>query len=350
MTDIVMNALWKLSKNRSHLKSANLIERLCEITQLSISDIRAILRQLSKDGAITGVSAEGYPLGNIHIIAVQPERTLSKIERSWKSALLDSGYAEGDITPLLKCADYLDGMSSNNITKLLRGITFIKNNLGDFLDEDPYVVSARYLLGSAKALKVLGDAFGIPLSAFRGRVAYAVVAGPADPEALIFIENVAPFEIFCNTPESDKIMAIATFGYSLGWNSLARDIRSEKLVHLTRKGAPVHLKNVIDNKPSFFWGDLDKEGLNIFMQLKKAIPSLQLSALYLPMIEAIKTDESHYYKKLFGKENQRVIKSNDALLMNLSTLCSERAVDQEIVTDRHIVELCRQPLVIQDIV
>jgi hypothetical protein len=344
-----MNALWKLSKKRSHLKSTNLIERLSEITQLSISDIRATFRQLAKDGAITGVSTEGYPLGNIHIVAVPPERKLSKTEQLLKSTLLEFGYQEKNIPSLLKCADYLDGMSYNDIKKLLTGIAFIKDNLVELLDEDPYVVSARYLLGSAKALKVLGDAFGIPLSAFRGRVAYAVVAGPSDPETLIFIENVAPFEMFCSTSEADKIMAVATFGYSLGWYSLARDIRSEKLVHLTRKSTPVHLKNVIDDKPSFFWGDLDQEGLNIFVQLKKSIPSLQLSALYLPMIEAIKGDQAHQYKKLFGKENQRQLKSDDTLLMKLSALCSKKAVDQEVVTNREIVELCRKPLIIQDI-
>lgn len=349
MKDAVLDALWKISKNSSHIKPSRLIERLNKATGLSISDLKAALGELVREGIINGVSQRGEPIGNVHILTEPPEKPLSGTEELWKAALMQVGYAEKDVRGFIKCADYLDGLSTKDMMNLIDGIGKIKANLENLQHEDPYIVSARHLLGSAKALKAVGDAFGLPLSTFQGRVAYAVVAGPPDPEAILFIENVAPFEEFCLTSASNRIMAVATFGYSLAWNNLSQELRSEKLVHLVRKGNPRHLKDVIDTKPAFFWGDLDQEGLNIYTQLKKVIPTLKLSALYLPMIESLENNQSHPYGKLAAKEKQRKIRSDDPLVAKLAALCERRAVDQELVDSILIMELCCKPLTVQDL-
>jgi predicted transcriptional regulator len=344
MKNKVLEVLWKISKNHSHIKPSNLIERLCKATGLSITDVKAELGQLVKEGSVTGVSLKGDPLGNIRILASKPEIKRSETEEKWRSALIKRGYEGNDLHRLLKCAEYLEGMSEADMYNLLIGIEKIRENQETLFDEDPYIVSARYLLGSAKALKVIGDPFGLPFSSFRGRAAYALVAGPENPEAVLFIENVAPFEKFCSSPAVERTMAVSTYGYSLAWNNLALKLRSKDLISLPRKGRPPLIWNVIETKPLFFWGDLDQEGLNIFIQLRKVLSTLQLSALYLPMIDALTNGKSHEYGKLSDKENQRKVKSEDTEIKKLSKLCESRSVDQEFVEDLQIEKLCNKSL------
>lgn len=89
-----------------------------------------------------------------------------------------------------------------------------------------------------------------------------------------------------------------------------------------------------------FWGDLDLEGLRIFLRLQKILPQLTLSALYEPMLMSVKTPEtSHPYSKVTAKNNQseRDIPSQNPALSILVNACKNRAVDQEQVTQDNIV-------------
>lgn len=344
MKNQLLIALWNFTENRSYLKPTGLIDRLSKTTGLSIVDVKTSLGQLAKDGKIKGVTRRGDITGNVQVLAIPPKPALSELQQKWRDELNRQGYTYTDIDRLTLLADYLDGMTGTDMKKLLDGIDHIKNNMSKLIDQDPYVVSARYLLSSSKALRVMADSFGISFSEFKGRNAYIVVAGPAEPEAILFIENKAPFENFCASDASEKIMGVATFGYDLSWSGVAKDLRSEKVIHLIRKGSPPHLREVIDSKPSYFWGDLDREGLMIYMQLQQAIPELKLSALYRPMIDALKQGRGHPYGRLSGKDGQRMVVSNHELINGLARLCANGAVDQEVVDVDQIADRAGKPL------
>ena len=344
MKDQVLIALWKFVKKRSHLKPTGLINRLSNITNLSIVDIKTSLGQLAKEGKIKGVTHRGDITGNVQVLAIPPKPIITELQQKWRDELSKRGYASTDIDQLTVLADYFDGMTEIDMEKLLDGIDHIKKNMPKLIDQDPYVVSSRYLLSASKALRVLADSFGVSFSEFKGRMADIVVAGPNEPEAILFIENKAAFENFCMSDASERIMGIATFGYDLSWSGVAKDLRSDKIIHLIRKGSPPHLKEVIDSRPSYFWGDLDREGLLIYMQLQQSIPGLQVSALYGPMIDALKQKNGHPYGKLSDKDGQRMVTSSDELIIGLARLCANRAIDQEVVDVDQIAGLAGKSL------
>lgn len=68
---------------------------------------------------------------------------------------------------------------------------------------------------------------------------------------------------------------------------------ADRLVPLIRKGNPPSPKVLLGHSKILFWGDLDKEGLRIYTSLRKGLPALRASALYLPMLEAMERGVSH---------------------------------------------------------
>jgi len=105
---------------------------------------------------------------------------------------------------------------------------------------------------------------------------------------------------------------------------------------LVRKGNPPKVEKLLGHSNIYFWGDLDLSGLRIYDNLKLHLPSLRLSALYLPMIESLKKGFCHPYTKLVGKagqkeEERRKSALKDPLAMHLAEMCSDQGVDQEIV-------------------
>lgn len=92
----------------------------------------------------------------------------------------------------------------------------------------------------------------------------------------------------------------------------------------------VDLKAAIDQLPTFFWGDLDREGLRIFESLREQIPNLALSAAYEAMaIRCSNPTLCHPYHRLFEKEGQRFPRGSTPESAHLGQVCCERAVDQE---------------------
>lgn len=343
--EIIHNSLLRRMQGKKHIKSSGLLQALSLETGLSVADVKHYLGKLQRDGRISGsVNGKGDLFGQIIVIGELPKRELSTTEQAWKQALIEEGLFE-DTESLMNCASVVQGLSSDDLKSLLNGIKELKKTAKSTSTQDPYVASARYLLGSAKALQRLGTAFSVPFSQFAGRAAYVVAAGPKEPECILFIENQASFEMFCTSEVVSSAMGVMTFGYGLSWSGIADSIGRRNIVQLIRTGTPPELTEVIQQTPCYFWGDLDREGLNIFLQLKAKIPQLRLSALYLPMIDMVKDmSRSHPYCQLAEKVNQRLLTSEDALVSKLAELCSNRAVDQEALDISEFLSLYRKEL------
>lgn len=343
----LLDVLFRLANGKRYLNGKGIVDRLCKETLYPSADIKHLLGKLAQQNMIEGVTLRGEAIGRIGILIEPPETKLSETDILWQTALNECGYQQNEQGILFKCADALVGLTLEDMRHLLRGVGEIKKNKLSLGSSDPFDVSARHLLGSAKAIQCIGDAFGISYSSFTGRTSYVVVAGPQNPEAILFVENVASFESFCRTSAVNKIMGIVTFGYGLSWGSISKELgdSDSRIIQLTRYGSPPPIKEVIYKVPCFFWGDLDQEGLSIYLQLQQRISSLKLSALYGPMVEAIGDPScSHPYTKLAGKEGQRRLTTNNPLVAKLSKLCIYRAVDQEFVKEENIESLASHEL------
>lgn len=206
-----------------------------------------------------------------------------------------------------------------------------------------FVLSAKYLLGSSKLLASLPApalrSFGIDIDTIPDAIPQVIVAGPERPEAVLLIENPHSFEEAIAAGCAEKFALVITFGYGLSrsgeayGNSLVNLVdQANRLVPLIRVGNPPSPRTLLEHLRIFFWGDLDREGLRIYASLRKRIPALRASALYIPMIEAIKRGKSHPYTKATAKENQGTVTKLPDDVIRLVPLCADRGVDQEIVS------------------
>jgi hypothetical protein len=175
-----------------------------------------------------------------------------------------------------------------------------------------------------------------------------VVAGPTNPTAVLLIENTTTFEVAVRAGLASTVRLIAAYGYGLnmmmdsvaGW-SLVDSISSGNYEVLSRHGGPHPIGTLFSHSNIFFWGDLDLEGLRIAFALRTKIPALRLSQLYVPMLEALSSeDTSHPYSKVAGKANQAAWQPiGNPLFDRLAQQCAVRAVDQEILSSDLIVRL-----------
>ncbi|MDK2123060.1 Wadjet anti-phage system protein JetD domain-containing protein [Parachitinimonas caeni] len=216
-----------------------------------------------------------------------------------------------------------------------------------------FIVSARYLLSSSKILSEIPTAV---LKRFLGtdpewpdQISYVVTAGPEAPKKTILIENPWAFEraIAAGLAVTDAL--VVTFGYGLTrggdafGRQLARQIESgtEGLVQLRRYGNPPDLSTLLHHSPLEFWGDLDPEGLRIYLRLKKRLPTLELSSLYEPMKQRLLEGRGHSYNCFTAKAGQSPITPDELncapVIDELARLCKTRGIDQEALSVQEIV-------------
>ena len=208
--------------------------------------------------------------------------------------------------------------------------------LREVTDADHYVLSAVNLMGSSKALDALGltqvvtIAHGGPVQ----RPLFAVTAGPAKPDAVLLVENPSSFGSLLTSGFCERRLVVCAFGYGLSIENLGRRLAIGQVIACPAAGERVDLSTVLRERPVFFWGDLDLEGLRIFEALRGAIPGLRLAAVY-EMMERMLDDRrtSHPYAKLFGpgKPKQRRPRGCSREVHYLARRCSERGVDQEAI-------------------
>lgn len=351
----VIATLWTLMGGRDFLQGKGLVGRVAEKAGIDPLEAKMTLGKLARQGILEGVSGHGDPVGRVSLTIEAPKREESVSLVRWREALRSTGLGGTDAETLVPCHDRLDGFSDADMRDLARGLSAMRSNQKADTGIPRFVLSAKYLLGSSKILGCLPvpalRAFGIDIASFPDAISQVIVAGPENPEAVLLIENPHSFEEAITAGCAEKIALVITYGYGLSrsgdayGNSLAEAVeQADRLVPLVRMGNPPSPKTLLGHPRILFWGDLDREGLRIYASLRKGIPALRASALYLPMVEAMKRGESHPYAKATAKEKQGAADKAPDDVSGLVLLCSERGVDQEIVSRKDIAGLAHLSL------
>lgn len=97
---------------------------------------------------------------------------------------------------------------------------------------------------------------------------------------------------------------------------------------MARRGTFISLHDALRVSPLFFWGDLDLAGLDIYRRLKNHLPSIELSAMYQPLIDDLRIGQGHVYDGT-QKERQHLGAHSYPELQKLEDLCRNRGIDQE---------------------
>jgi len=350
----VRAALIKLMGGKAYLRPSGLVESLARETGETLITVRQALARLAREKWIEGVTAHGDPVRQVKIIGAVPAPPKNPDLDRWKDLLNEAGLNEGDRAVLLPLHKPLGCFDKSDQRSVLDGLLRLRENLGQEVGRHRFVVSARYLLGSSKLLDSLPaaalKAFGIQVDRFPNHPLYVVAAGCVKPETVILVENPAAFEMAVTTNAAQRCAFIATFGFGLSKSEddygrqLASMVeeRFSGAITLIREGSACPPARELLNYPQItFWGDLDVAGIEIFQRLKRAIPSLRLSALYMPMLEAMnKLSGSHPYVLAAGKPGQLErhisVRCEDTVTEKLLARCAMRGVDQECVQPAQI--------------
>lgn len=349
--EAALDALRALLGSSTFLTGAGLVARLAQKAGVSTVTARVALARLAQQHLISGVSSQGEPHSRVHLLVeAAPEPQAPTLER-WSSALHECGLSDQDMKALLPCHEALGELEHDDLLAVAAGLARMRSNQAADAGRPRFILSARYLLGSSKLLGALPSAavraFGIDLDRFPDAPPYVVVAGPANPEAVVLIENPHAFEEVIHSGAVKRIACITTFGYGLTragdayGRQLAELITAESLalIPLVRSGSPPSIPAMLAHPALFFWGDLDREGLRIYAGLRKRFPQLRASAMLRPMLDALRVGRSHPYAKLVAKDNQGTASHHPEDVRALAEACETRAVDQEIVEREAIAML-----------
>lgn len=353
-------ALIKRMGGRSFLRPTGLIESLAASTGEAALTMRQALARLAREGWIEGVGPDGTPFAQIRILGEIPAPPPNPDLERWALVLEAAQLGEKDREALLPLHQKLSAFEARDQERILAGLLRLRDRQVDETGQARYVVSARHLIGSSKLLDELPAAalraFGIAVDRFPGHPLYVVAAGCAEPEAVVLIENPAAFEMAAATEAARRCAFIATFGFGLSksqeeyGNQLASLVEGglSGAITLTREGSACpSAKSLLERPNLFFWGDLDPAGVQIYLRMKKTIPGLRLSALYLPMLEALDGEGAHPYVSGTGKAGQiqmRIRAEGDALAESLLARCADRGVDQETVSPEQIERFAARAL------
>jgi Wadjet anti plasmid transformation system JetA-like protein len=347
---------WLLKKSRNSSKGCpeartrakGIMEDLRRDITSDIISLRRTFKTLRDEGKVAySGDLNGEPLPQGYITVIRPQVEVSEVASLWYSVLEGFSLPEEDIETLKPIYSSLEGMSSEAMTHLVAGLVRLRNDQDSVAGQQVFSVSAKYLIGSSKTLMSLDKSslkkFGIDLDRFAVRPSYVVIGGNvAAPQAVILVENPVAFETAVNSQAVERCVFICTFGYGLSamsddfGNQLAGIIETgESSAMPLYRNAPKELKGLhelLSHSELFFWGDLDIEGIKIYERLKKRLPHLRLSGLYIPMIEAITNPASrHEYVQLVSKPNQKYFVAQFEEGHALLNLCRTHGVDQELV-------------------
>ncbi len=353
--ELLLEQMHAMLGGRAFLQGATLISRLAKRTGLHPVDVKLGLARLSLSGKVTGITNQGDTHQRVTVTVPAPLQEISPSEALWQSAMRRAGLGLTDMAALLACHEKIADFSSADMEALAAGLLALRAAARDEAGTPKFILSARYLLGSSKLLGQLPGValtrFGIDLKAYPDAPPYVVTAGPAQPRAVVLVENPQAFDAAVGAGAAADVAFMVTFGYGLSRNSedfgnqlLASVPYSDGLIPLVRQGQPPSPRSLLAHPRIFFWGDLDREGLRIYEGLRQRIPQLRLSALYAPMVQAMRRGLSHPYAKATAKDRQSPVQRTDTDAMWMLALCESRAMDQEYIAGMKINDLCWQGL------
>lgn len=346
--EMVKTAFWKLLGNKTFLQGKGLIARLSKETSLDELAVQGALAGLVQSKWMSGVYANGIPTGTVTPLTERPSTPTPPSLTSWSSAMREVGLDEKEVSALLPVHSTVSDFSQNDMVLLLKGLIKLRSEQETLGSAPSFIVSAKYLLGSSKLLDSLPNKalrmFGIDTSLFTGAPPVVLIAGPSSPKNVVLIENPHAFWRALESTAIEKTAFMVTFGYGLSRHG---DDFGSQLVSLVENktsligaicaGSPPSVQEMLKHKNISFWGDLDVEGMRIFQRLKKAIPQLELSSLYEPMLNAVcDPARSHAYVQAAAKHKQVGVRPSDLEkemnCLELLNACGERAVDQETLS------------------
>ena len=357
--DVIAHELRRLTSKTNELQGGSLVERLMRATKLDAASVRIHLKEFRDRGWIqaSSWSATDNPIGRITISLPPPPEAVWC--EPWRATLTNcSDLTDEDRNAIFDCGAVLSDMDSKELPKIINGLIRLRSNQHLLGRTPEFIVSARNLLGSSKMLGKLGAralrAFGIDLSLFPGHPLYVVTAGPSNPQAVMLVENPAAFELATRTAVVERCALIVTFGFGLSkasedyGNQLATMVENglSGSITLMREGSSAPpARELLKHENITFWGDLDIAGIQIYERIAKHIPSLQLSALYRPMIDAVTEGENrHPYVTAVGKSGQTMFAASREDSKAMLRHCSKWAVDQEFVTESQIDALAGEAI------
>jgi hypothetical protein len=350
-TDRVHRAVQLLAGERGWVNSARLVQRIADRSGLQHLEIRQALLALVRRGAVSNIAPSGDPVGRVAVLQRIPdeEPQVPEHELTWRAAVLERRLDQALSDALRSIGPLAEGLTLADMNALLDGLLAMSADRETLAGRDPFEVSAKYLLGSSKVLPKIAHLLGplgIDAALLGSRPRYMLAAGPSSAHSVLLIENPECFQRVVALGLAEHMIVVATYGYGLSWSGVGREGALDRisLAHVAGN-PPALLKDVIASDQCYFWGDLDQAGLAIYLALRSRIPHLQLSALYKPMIAALKENgRSHPYTALADKQGQAPLLTSDDLIAHLAASCIDRAIDQEIVDDADIVALARHPL------
>ncbi|MBG4244495.1 hypothetical protein I5F36_14455 [Pseudomonas aeruginosa] len=322
--------------------------------------LRKALIQLRGEQLIDYAAGQhGEPISGF-LTVVRPDQEVPSHVEAWRAVLADSTLPERDKLALQAIGSAMEGFSSKNMAMLLDGLIRLRENQAQHFGEQVFSVSAMYLMGSSKLLSSLDwkalYSFGIEIARFLPRPVYVVVGGNVEaPTAVVLVENPVSFEAAVDSVAARDCLFVCTFGFGLSastndyGNQLAGAVEAGQARVLSRSagGEVPTLRDILRHQRIQFWGDLDVAGMQIFCRLASKVPDMTLSALYEPMIEAIRHDASrHPYVSAVCKDGQgrMIVQTARSDVQELLCLCEHFAVDQEFVSADDIVRLAGKPL------
>ncbi len=319
---IQKNRLWKLLSQKLE-------------PDLDRAEIAEGLSVLQKYGEITGQFGHGmHPYSSVELNIAEPE-TPENIKQ-WQNQVVQfqDQLSGKQFDALMTAPTVVTQLSASDQVELITGLIAYSKDTGI---KESYIASAKHILGSSKAIDVLGksiqEAFKPEGKAQDDRTQYVLTAGLKNPKTVIIIENMAVFTAFSQSDCTEMATAICSFGYGLGSENLLEKISQGSIKSCPVIGERYDLKQIFSAPEVLFWGDLDSEGLSIFENLKQTIPDIKLSAAYGLMFQRIRKT-SHPYNGIAKKSaNQRHPKTDDPLVSLLSNAAKKRALDQEAVCD-----------------
>lgn len=314
--------------------------------------IAEVLRCLQECGIVAGQFAHGMrPLTNVSLALPEEERPENV--KMWQQAILsrEDNLSRIQFDALMCAPSAVLSLNPADQAALIEGLLSLSEAVRNGTLADTYITSAKFLLGSSKALDIVGtqvaSAFGIPAEASLNRIQHVLTAGPDDGRAdtVLIIENMAAFSAFAGSETRNQALAICSFGYGLSMENLGLRLKVGGLRSCPAVGPRYALAEILASAQCIlFWGDLDREGLRIYASLRSAIPGLRLSAAYGLMEAELRRGNSHPYGSFAGKStDQRSAALDDPALFTLLEAVKDRAVDQEAVCDPWPGEIVLHP-------
>ncbi|TDQ47415.1 Wadjet anti-phage system protein JetD domain-containing protein [Permianibacter aggregans] len=337
---------WLLRRSSSsetrRIRATNLVNVAANQLHVDFIELREAFRNLRDQGLIDYAPDRlGLPFAGFATVAPR-DADCSPSRVAWQHALSRIDLSNELRSALIPLHEMFADLNDEDMISIVAGLHRIQGATCEDNDSFGFSVSAKELLGSSKILERLPQNVKriLGVANLPSTPRYLVVAGPANPKAVLLIENTTTYEEAVRAGLDADITLIAAYGYglnmmsdSIAGGSLVGSILGGQYEVLSRSGASHQISKLLTHPQLLFWGDLDREGLRIALSLREKLPQLRLSALYQPMTEMVRdTRTSHPYSMASGKNGQQEWKGTGLWMFDkLASLCDSRAVDQEAV-------------------